>query len=245
VDIDREVRRLIEANTRDVSALAQGSLMAVVQFVVAMFILYYLLQDRSSLLRGVRTLLPLSADESDRVLRTAAGSIHANLHANFLTSVIDGVGGGLVFWLLGLPAPVTWGFVMFVLSFIPMFGTWLAWGPATAYLALSGNWGGAAGMLAWGLTSAFVVGWVIYTRLAGERMRLHPVPTLLAFLGGLAVFGVSGIVLGPVILAVTVAVLDVWRFRAAAERAADAATAPAPTNGQPVRAARVEPVPAG
>jgi predicted PurR-regulated permease PerM len=214
VSVDREVRRVVEGATGDLTALVRGSLMAVVQFAVAMFILYFILLDRDVLLRRVRALLPMTRDESDRVTSGAADSIHANLYANFLTSVMDGVGGGLVFWAVGLPSPVTWGVVMFFLSFIPMFGTWLAWGPAAIYLGLSGQWAGAGMVVAWGLVSMFVVGNILYIRIAGDRMRLHQVPAMLAFLGGLSVFGASGIVLGPVIVAVTVAVLEVWHCRA-------------------------------
>jgi predicted PurR-regulated permease PerM len=213
VNVDREVRRIVEANTRDVSSIVQGSLMGIVQFAVAMFILFHLLLDREALLIRVRAFLPMTADETDRVVKSAADSIHANLYANFVTSLIDGIGGGIVFYLVGIPSPVTWGAVMFFLSFIPMFGTWIAWGPAAIYLALSGYWTGTMVIALWGLVSMFVVGNVIYTWLAGRRMRLHPVATLLAFLGGLAVFGVSGIILGPGIVAVTVAILDVWHRR--------------------------------
>jgi predicted PurR-regulated permease PerM len=213
VNVDREVGRIVEANTRDLSAIVQGSIMGIVQFAVAMFVLFHLFVDRQALLKRVRAFLPMTTDETDRVVRSAADSIHANLHANFITSLIDGIGGGLVFYFVGLPSPVTWGAVMFFLSFIPMFGTWIAWGPATVYLALTGNWTGAVVMLCWGLVSMIVVGNVIYTWQAGRRMRLHPVPTLLAFLGGLSVFGVSGIILGPGIVAVTVAILDVWHQR--------------------------------
>ena len=80
---------------------------------------------------------------------------------------------------------------------------WPFW--KAAYLALSGSWTGTMVVALWGLVSMFVVGNIIYTWLAGRRMRLHPVATLLAFLGGLTVFGVSGIILGPGIVAVTVA----------------------------------------
>jgi predicted PurR-regulated permease PerM len=243
VNVDREVRRIVEANTRDISAIVQGSLMGIVQFAVAMFVLFHLLLDREALLVRVRAFLPMTPDETDRVVKSAADSIHANLYANFLTSVIDGVGGGLVFYLVGLPSPVTWGAVMFFLSFIPMFGTWIAWGPAAVYLALVGQWTGSVVMILWGLVSMIVVGNVIYTWLAGRRMRLHPVATLLAFLGGLAVFGVSGIILGPGIVAVTVAILDVWHRRVkgvaplaeASSPASDAAVASSPESGPNLR----------
>jgi predicted PurR-regulated permease PerM len=213
VNVDREIRRIVEANTRDLSAIVQGSLMGIVQFAVAMFILFHLLLDREALLVRVRAFLPMTADETDRVVKSAADSIHANLYANFVTSLIDGIGGGIVFFLVGIPSPVTWGAVMFFLSFIPMFGTWIAWAPAAVYLALIGHLTGTLVMAVWGLVSMFVIGNLIYTWLAGRRMRLHPVATLLAFLGGLTVFGVSGIILGPGIVAVTVAILDVWHRR--------------------------------
>ena len=82
---------------------------------------------------------------------------------------IDGIGGGIVFYLVGIPSPVTWGAVMFFLSFIPMFGTWIAWAPAAIYLALSGSWTGTMVVALWGLVSMFVVGNIIYTWLAGRR----------------------------------------------------------------------------
>jgi len=145
-----------------------------------------------------------------------------------VTSVIDGVGGGLMFWAVGLPSPVTWGVVIFVLSFLPILGTYIVWMPAAVYLAVVGNWGGALAIIAWGVIFWMIVDNVVYVRIAGDKMQLHQIPTLIAFLGGLAVFGASGMILGPGILAVTVAVLDVWHVRASgSEPAAEPAAVPA------------------
>jgi predicted PurR-regulated permease PerM len=155
----------------------------------------------------------MNREESDRVFQGFADSVHANLHATLVTSVIDGVGGGLMFWLLGVPSPVMWGVVMFFLSFLPIVGTWLVWLPAAAYLALTGHVAGAVILIAWGVASLIVVDNFIYVRIAGDRMHLHQVPALLAFVGGLAVFGATGMILGPAMLAVTVAVLEVWHRR--------------------------------
>jgi predicted PurR-regulated permease PerM len=181
------------------------------------FILFYLLRDRAELLAAVRRMLPLRRAEADRVFESAAGSVYANLYATLVTSAIDGVTGGLMFWALGLPSPVTWGAVMFVLSLLPVAGIFLVWVPVAAYLAMTGNWGGAAALTAWGIGCSILSDTLLYTRLAGDRMQLHPVPALIAYVGGLTVFGASGIVLGPAIVAVAVAVLDVWHHRAADE----------------------------
>ena len=213
IDIDAEAGKAVRAYFGDAAALAQGSVMALVQAAVAVFILFYMLRDRKELRAGVRRLLPVRRAEADRVFDSAAGSVYANLYAALLTSAIDGVTGGVVFWLLGLPSPVTWGVVLFVLSLLPVAGIFLVWVPAAVYLALVGNWGGAAALVAWGVGCSVLVDTLLYTRLAGDRMRLHPVPALVAFVGGIVVFGASGLVLGPGILAVTVAVLEVWHDR--------------------------------
>ncbi|MBN9118588.1 MAG: AI-2E family transporter [Planctomycetes bacterium] len=235
IDIDAEARGAVRSYFGDAGALAQGSVMAVLQAVIAVFILFYMLRDRRELLAGVRRLLPMRRSEADRVFDGAAGSVYANLYASLLTSAIDGFTGGLLFWFLGLPSPVTWGVVIFVLSLLPVAGIFMVWLPAAVYLALVDDWGGAAALVAWGAGCGVLVDTLLYTRLAGARMRLHQVPALIAFLGGIAVFGASGMILGPAILAVTVAVLDVWHHRvtgdevpAPAEEPAAAAPRPGP-----------------
>lgn len=233
IDIDAEANKAVRSYFGDAAALAQGSVWAVLQAVVAVFILFYLLRDRKELLGAARRLLPMRRNEADRVLDGAAGSVYANLYAALLTSAIDGVTGGLLFWALGLPSPVTWGVVLFVLSLLPVAGIFLVWVPAAVYLGAIGNWGGAAALAAWGVGCSVLVDTLLYTRLAGDRMRLHEVPALLAFLGGIAVFGASGVILGPGILAVTVAVLEVWHYRAAGEEVPAPNEEPAPAAARP------------
>src|SRR5262245_8998490 len=109
--------------------------------------------------------------------------------------------------------PRSCGAWWFVLSILPIVGAGLVWLPAAVYLALSGQLLAAAALIAWGVLSFLIVDNVIYVRLAGERMRMHDVPALIAFLGGIALFGISGMILGPAILAVTAALLEVWKRR--------------------------------
>ena len=89
------------------------------------------------------------------------------------------------------------------------------WVPAAVYLASQGQWWQAVVVVAWGLLMAGPVCNYIYAVAAGDRLKMHPVPMLLTFIGGLALFGVSGMILGPCVLAVTLALLDVWRNRTA------------------------------
>jgi predicted PurR-regulated permease PerM len=232
VDVDAAAHHFVASYTQSADGIVQGSITGIIQVVVALFILYHLFKEKGSMLGSVRGLLPLTKDESDQVFTRVADSVHANLYATLVTSLIDAIGGGLMFWALGLPSPVLWGVVMFVLSILPIVGTFVVWMPAATYLVLIGDWPKGLAMVGWGVAGWIVVDNFVYVWLAGPRMRLHQVPALIAFLGGLAVFGASGMIIGPAILAVTVALLEVWHRRATATPATPTVLEPA-ANGPP------------
>jgi predicted PurR-regulated permease PerM len=233
VDVDQQVRNVVTAYTKDASSIVQGSVDGIIQAVVALFILFHLFKDRGSLTRSVHTLLPLTRDEAEQVFARVADAVQANLYANVVTSIIAAAGGGIMFYLTGLPSPVLWAVVMFVLSLLPILGTFVIWVPAAVYLAATDQWPQAAALAGWGALNTVLVDNLLYFLLAGNRMRLHQVPSLLAILGGLYLFGASGVILGPTILAVTVAVLEVWHRRATATAATPKVLEPA-LNGPPV-----------
>jgi len=220
VDVEKQMREAVTSLLPKAKGIAAGSIFAAAQFLVAMFILFYVFRDRGEFMGWLRNFLPLTRSEADHVLASAGDSVHANLYATVVTGLIDSVSGALLFWFLGLPAPFMWGAVMFVLSVVPVVGAGLVWVPMAIYLASSGKWPSALSIVAWGSFTAVVVDYVLYARLAGDRMRMHPVPALIAFLGGLAVFGLSGMVLGPAIVAMTVAMLELWRERSGARGSA-------------------------
>lgn len=213
VDLPSATQRLATRFAGDASALAQGSAWAFVQLLVCVYVLFFALRDWRSLLASLRGMLPLADGEADYLFTRVSDSIHATVFATVMTSFLQGVLGGLLFWALGLPAPLVWGVVMFVLGVIPVLGAFLVWVPAAIYLAANDRIGAAIILVAWGLIMAGPVCNYVYASLAGGRMRMNEVPTLIAFVGGLAVFGVSGIVLGPVILVVTMGIIDLWRKR--------------------------------
>ena len=216
LDIDRQAREFVASYTQDPASLLQGSIWAIIQAAVAVFILYYLFKDRGAMTRGVHSMLPLTRDEGDQVMKRVAEVVRANLYANVVTSLIAATGGGVMFYLTGVPSPVLWAVVMFVISLLPVLGSFMIWAPAVVYLAATDHWPQALALGAWGTLNSILVDNVLYVRVAGNRMNLHQVPSLLAILGGMTLFGAAGIVLGPTVLAVTVAILEVWHRRATA-----------------------------
>jgi predicted PurR-regulated permease PerM len=213
IDVEKQLRDIVSSVLPNPKGIAAGSITAAAQFLIAMFILFYVFRDRGEFMEWLREFLPLTRTESDRVFSSAADSVHANLYATVVTGLIDSSLFTMLFWFLGMPAPFMWGSVMLVLSVMPMVGAGLIWVPASIYLAMSGDWLSSMAILACGAFTAVFVDYLLYAKLAGDRMRMHPVPALLAFLGGLAIFGLSGMILGPAIVAMTAAMLDLWRER--------------------------------
>jgi predicted PurR-regulated permease PerM len=183
---------------------------------ITLYILFYFLRDGSEMLRGLRRYLPLARHETDRLFRTTAETIRAVVFGTMAVSLIQGVLGGLIFWWLDLPAPLVWGAVMAFLSLLPMFGAALVWAPVALFLALQGDWQSALILAAWG---AIVIGLsdnLLRPLLVKGQSQMHTLTVFIAMLGGLSAFGATGLVLGPLVVAIGTTLLDIWRARTAA-----------------------------
>ena len=115
---------------------------------------------------------------------------------------------------------------MALLALIPYLGAFVVWGPAAMLLASEGSLGKAALLTAWGTIVVGLIDNLVYPILVGNRLRMHTLAAFIAIIGGITVFGMSGIVLGPVIVALAFALMEVWRTRTAGGKAAETAVGP-------------------
>ena len=198
-----------------------GSAWAIAELLLTLFVLFYLLRDRQTVLDFLRSLVPLSKRETNQVFARVTDTIHATIYGTLVVAMVQGALGGLMFWWLGLPAPLLWGAIMALLAIVPVLGAFVVWIPAAIFLAASGHWGKALILAAWGGIVIALIDNLLYPILVGKRLRMHTVPVFFSIVGGLAIFGAAGLVLGPVILALTDAILDVWSRRTAHGRAAE------------------------
>lgn len=188
-----------------------GVLGGIVQVFFIIFTMYYLFRDGDRIVCALPNMMPLEKSQSEEILERTREVIGASVYGVLVIAVIQGMLGGLAFWVLGLPSPLVWAVVMTFLSMIPMAGSFVVWVPAAIYLALTGHWTKAIILAAWGSLVIGTVDNFLRPKLVGERTKLHELLIFFAVLGGLHVFGVLGIVLGPVVAAVTLALLDVFR----------------------------------
>jgi predicted PurR-regulated permease PerM len=133
-----------------------------------------------------------------------------------------------VYAILGVPGAVLWGAVTFICALIPVFGTFLVWAPIALYLAATGSVIKAAFLIGWGAVVVGSVDNLLYPYLVGDKLRMHTVPTFFAILGGLSLFGPAGLILGPMALAIAIAILDVWWERTEEGHGAEEALSRAP-----------------
>ena len=151
-------------------------------------------------------------------------AIVATVYGTLAVAAVQGCLGGLMFWWLGLPAPLLWGMVMGLLAVVPVLGAFVVWIPAAIFLVLEGSWGRALILAGWGGIVVGGIDNVLYPILVGNRLQMHSVLAFISVGGGLMLFGPSGLILGPVALTITTGLLEIWRHRAADEAAARAGT---------------------
>lgn len=188
-----------------------GAVGAIVQIFFVIFTMFYLFRDGDELRLGVRRLLPLERWQAHDVFVRTKEVIQASIYGSLVIAAIQGVLGGLAFWILGVPSALLWGAVMILLCMIPMAGAFLVWVPAAIYLLATGHWIKALILTIWGAVVIGSIDNVLRPKLVGGRTRMHELIVFFSVLGGIQVFGVLGIVAGPAVAALAMALFEVWK----------------------------------
>lgn len=182
-------------------SFGQGTLDFLVSFGIMLYLLFFFLRDGPELVRKVRTAVPLAEHQKRRLQLKFNRVVRATVKGNLLVAITQGALGGLIFWFLDIPSALLWAVLMAFLSLLPAVGAGIVWAPVAAYFLLSGAiWQGV--VLA--LFGIFVIGLVdnvLRPILVGKDTKMPDYLILVSTLGGLAVFGLNGFVIGPLIAA--------------------------------------------
>ena len=171
--------------------------------------------------RALRHAIPLAPAHLKELSAKFAVVIRATVKGNLLVAALQGLLGGLAFWFLGVKGALLWAVLMAFLSLLPAVGAALVWGPVALYFLLTGAlWQGLA-LTAWGVLVIGLVDNLLRPLLVGKDTRLPDYVVLITTLGGMAVLGINGFVLGPAIAAMFVAVWHIYGATRAAGRAGE------------------------
>ncbi len=173
--------------------------------------LFYLFKDGEKMLTLFKSLLPLPREEVENLARITEDVLSATLYGNLMTASIQAGLGIFILWVLDFSAPILWGISMGLAAFVPMVGTAIIWGPATIYLFATGLYLKGAILLAYSVLIISQVDYFLRPYLISGKTELHNIFLFFSILGGINVFGLIGLVLGPIIIGLCVAVLELYR----------------------------------
>lgn len=194
----------------ELGAVIRNVVVFLFELFVMLFALFYFLRDSGSIVERFRNALPFEPTMRDRMLGEARELIFASVTTSLAIAATQGVLCGGAFAIAGLNSALFWGVVMGFLSLLPLVGAWPVWIPATIYLFSTGRWGRAIAVIVICGVIGSMVDNVLRPVLLGGRSSLNGLLVFISVLGGIAVFGVLGVVLGPIVVATAVGMLDVY-----------------------------------
>ena len=198
-----------------------GSLTSfLVDAVVTIFTLFFLFREGRSMRRRVAAILPLSPSQVESLFTGIENTIIGTVYGGLVVAAVQGALIGIALWVFGIHSPVLWAVVAAFFALLPFVGTAVVWVPAAIYLAATGHWVQAIILAGWGAGVVGSVDNVLRPFLISGRVKMHTLLIFFAVFGGVNVFGFLGLFIGPVILAITTALLSMLRDEARAWAAA-------------------------
>ncbi len=192
------------------TAWAANIMSVAIQFCFLILMIYFLLIEINRLIQFITRLSPL-ADDQDALLMEKFQEISGViLVGNGISGIFQGILGGIFFAILGINSPILWGGVMSILAFLPIFGIGLVLLPASAILLISGSSGQALLMFIFYMILSFTVEYLLKPKFIGDHVKMHTLLVFLAILGGMAMFGVLGIIYGPLIVTAFLTLSEIY-----------------------------------
>jgi predicted PurR-regulated permease PerM len=210
-----QVQSWLVSGTREVLSRAAsmgggfflGALGSLIGFAIMLFLLFFFLRDGDAMLTRARRLIPLDEQRKERLFRQLGGVTRAIVVGTSVTALLQGLLIGIGFKIAGLPSPVVFGVLAGLLSMLPVGGAAFVWGPAAIWLFIDKHWGFGIFMLGWGLLSAGLDN-VLRPMLISGRARISALAVFIGVLGGIPAFGSIGIIAGPIVLSLALALIE-------------------------------------
>lgn len=193
-----------------VSRTSGGAVIVVANVFATLFIMFYFFRDGESLIHRLKYLIPLDDRHKEAIMARFASVSRASIKGTLLIGLIQSLIGAVTLWIFGVGSPILWGVVMMVLSIIPLLGAWLVMHTAALIQILMGNVGKGIAIF---LITVFIISTIdnyLRPRLVGHFTGMHDLIIFFSAIGGLATFGPTGFIVGPVIAAFFVTIIDIY-----------------------------------
>jgi predicted PurR-regulated permease PerM len=190
--------------------IGQNTFDLLVNICIVLYLLFFFLRDGDGIAKRIRTAIPLYPEQRRELFDMFTTVTRATVKGNVVTAVVQGVLGGLIFWILDVHAPVLWGVIMAFLSLLPAVGTALIWLPVAIFFLITGAiWQGIV-LIAFGVLVIGLVDNFLRPILVGKDTKMPDYVVLISTLGGMAIFGLNGFVIGPLVAAMFMSVWEIF-----------------------------------
>jgi predicted PurR-regulated permease PerM len=201
---------------RVAGATSRGTFQVLLVLFVTLFTMFYFFRDGPRIVRRLKHLIPLTDEHEDAILTRFVAVSRATIRGTLVIALIQGALGGITLWIFGVASPILWGVVMVLLSIVPVIGGWLVLYPAALIQLLQGNGWQALGIFLVTVIVIVNVDNVLRPRLVGQEAGMHDLMVFFSTLGGIGMFGPMGFIIGPVIAALLLTLLDIYSTEFAA-----------------------------
>jgi predicted PurR-regulated permease PerM len=209
--ISDNLRRLTTYLAGKVSSVVGNISMAIISFVFIIFSMFFFIRDGDRIAEYMWNILPMSEDLRHDLATQQKEVIEASIYGGLIIAAVQGGLGALIFLILGLPSPLFWGVVMAFLSIIPLVGPWAVYLPTAVILFLTGSWVKAVILLVFGSIIVSQADNFLRPVIVGKRAKIPTLILLFSMLGGLRLFGILGLLLGPIIASMVLTLVNFYR----------------------------------
>ena len=183
---------------------------AAINFLFMIFTIFFLFTDGPGFLTKLKDYMPFNEEQKNRLAKQMKDMIVSTVYGGVAVAVIQGFLGGIAFYVIGIESPVLWGIAMSVMSFVPLVGTLAIWGPTSAYLMIQGDYMHGVGLILFGTFVISMVDNILKPLIIGTRTKMPTIIIFFSVLGGIKAFGIIGLIMGPLIMAVFVSVFEIF-----------------------------------
>lgn len=186
-------------------------IVATIDFVLVIFTTFFLLKDAPGFLSKAKNYLPFNETTNDKLATQVKDMVVSTVYGGILVAIVQGTLGGAAFYLLGIASPVIWGIAMSVMSFIPFLGAFSIWGPHAGYLLIQQQYLEGIALILIGFFVISLIDNILKPLIIGTRTQMPTIVIFFSVLGGIKLFGLIGLILGPLIMAVFISVFEIFR----------------------------------
>ena len=218
--IELSINNIVLRGVTYIANHAQGIItgipMRVANFFIMLFVLFFMFKESKRLQKFIMSLMPFSPAHKKKITGHFSSVVYGVIYGQIVTAIVQGIIAGIGYWIFGVKLPILWGILTIFAAFIPMVGTTLIWGPLSLYLIIFGAYGDGSiwqgvGLLLYGMIIISMVDNFLRPYLIGERAGIHPALVLLGALGGIGVFGLTGLFIGPLVIALFIEILSLYQ----------------------------------